>query len=571
MTGTGTETDPYVVDYPLWDLSTSTSASNAKWTYNGGVTYTNEGIWFTGDSESYGKSSDTGNQISGNYKVQFTITFAEDYESSVMSGTSDGDDGLYFYPLYGSSAITNGTTSTDVDGYRVIFTPDKGLRVGGNTNTNGYTEPTGENYTKGENILTSLKVGTPYNFILQKQDDTIKVKMWEAGTTKDESDWDIIHTISGISDGTHRASFRIAKGTKTVGGVTVSDLIFTKQAEITVSPIELTDTVKADIPALVWGGDAFAEGALPALTVPTVTYSSAGNGLYYLPGGQIAACNATDFPSVADLKLAEKVDGNEFKTYVNANVGNITVKIPVTVYPACYVEHSDGRLLPFYTVQKSIDSETANSGAIDLVTNGSTITLLRDVAGSLSVPEGRYLNLDLNSFKVNGATTVNGTLNVVGSGELDVLNLYGKVNLTNADLVLNGVMTMDGVAGAKAEFNLNNANVTLKKLSGEDNPGQSEMLEYAALKLENGSTFNVDADITSSFCIGSNCDIYFDAGSTLSIDTLRSMKMASDGTVRFYVDITGMPVGNTAIINTTYTGGFMPSLATMHVRLQAAV
>lgn len=234
-----------------------------------------------------------------------------------------------------------------------------------------------------------------------------------------------------------------------------------------------------------------------------------------------------------------------------------------TTYTAVYAQTEKVKVAEVNGTQYATLAEAAEAA------NGATVKLIADAAEAQTI-DGT-LNLDFNGFKITGATTVNAgaTLNILSNGELDVLNIYGVVNVADYDVVLNGILTMKGAAGAKAALNLKNSQVTLKKLiTSKDNPGESEMLEYAVLKLEN-SIFYIDApELETSFNVGPNCDLYFDATSKLDIHTQRSLRMATDGTVSIYVNTNGMPAGRTALIATTYHGFPINSLADFQAALE---
>ena len=122
--------------------------------------------------------------------------------------------------------------------------------------------------------------------------------------------------------------------------------------------------------------------------------------------------------------------------------------------------------------------------AVAAAENGATITLVRDVAADVVIPEGKTITLDLGGHKlanVSGDTITNeGTLTITGTGTVDNVT-HGKAALVNY-----GTATLNG------------GNFTRSKENAENNKDDSGGNSYYTILNDKGATMTINEGVTVS-------------------------------------------------------------------------
>lgn len=124
------------------------------------------------------------------------------------------------------------------------------------------------------------------------------------------------------------------------------------------------------------------------------------------------------------------------------------------------------------------------SDAVAAAKDGDTITLVRDVAADVVIPEGKTITLDLGGHKLTNVkehTIVNnGALTITGTGTVD------NVTHTKAALVNYGTATLNG------------GNFTRSKENAENNKNDGGGNSYYTILNDKGATMTINEGVTVS-------------------------------------------------------------------------
>ena len=529
------------IDYPLWDMSTKASAEDAGWTHHAShVTWPSKGkIHLQAASPNLISPS-----MNGNYKVTFDVTF--DSEAGKTGTSYDGSSsarGLFIHPLFGSS--NNGSNK-----FRIRLHPDHGTAIYNDTgSTSGAT-----NYMTSDigNAPTTYTRGATYSFVIEKVDDTLSVSITD-GTLN----WffEYADALIGAKNDTTPFQFQfqsyLAEPASSTTGVTVSNLTFTKKADITVCPVELSDRGTVTLTDPVFGGDAFADDALPALSTD-VTYTRHASNIFYVSGSnKVQATLAVPGEFTSQNLLHEDVtvqDDGGFKVWVNAATDVYNFQIPLTVYPQIVAETSDTVWHASYS--NNIDDKfygvegtnatlwiaphtpQLSSGLRYGTLKGNVLlhwTAARDVAnGETAIINGATVN---STDTRNAWFTVGAEADADGTALLQIINdanvrlpllraLGGTVEINRgADVTIWHELQVNGTEDHPGKVIVSGEDTTLTVQHSIDRDlGQNS--GYGALYVQDGAKF-VFNQTNNRFWVGPNGSIHIDGKSCMVVSALR--------------------------------------------------